>query len=179
MPATDSKALKRKAKAAPRAAPLSARREAFCRAYVELALLYNGAKVGAAAYRRAYRPQRANAHTIRSKAHLLLKEPRIQARIAELRGERLQAEMSDAWVLGQLGEIVRRALDESEFDPRVATRALQLIGRQLGMFNARGGEARPKPDDIAEGAETADARERLARRIAELAAGKDEAGGDP
>lgn len=112
------------------------RHEAFCSA------IARGASVGRA-YRDAGFPGRGEMQS----GSRLLKRPEIQARIAELRAtveiparERAveKAAISRAWVLEKLRGIAERCTAEGpEFTPTGANRALELLGKELGMFAAK------------------------------------------
>ncbi len=121
------------------------------------ALLLAAGKSQMKAYVEAgYRPHNSNP------AHLA-KDKRVQARVAELIDQQRQREnkalvraaetvaISKGWVLDRLRENAERAMQirpvcDSEgreigqfhYDGSVANRALELIGRELGMFVNRG-----------------------------------------
>jgi len=83
-------------------------------------------------------------------AQKLLRRPEVNARIDELRdlathmerraadvaGERLGEDwaVKKEWVTDQLKQIVERAMHGEKFDGNVACRALELLGREIGMF---------------------------------------------
>jgi phage terminase small subunit len=83
-------------------------------------------------------------------AQKLLRRPEVNARIDELRdlathverraadvaGERLGADwaIKKEWGTDRLREIVERSMKEGEFNGNVACRALELLGKEVGMF---------------------------------------------
>jgi phage terminase small subunit len=119
---------------------LTAKRRRFVDEYlVDL----NGAQ---AAIRAGYSPRSA-----RQQADVLLNEPEVAAAVAEgqaLRSERTQ--LTQDWVLERLKEVAERSLQhepvmghdgeptgEYTFQHSGANRALELIGKHLGMFKER------------------------------------------
>jgi hypothetical protein len=125
--------------------PLTPKREAFVLAYI---------KTGNAseAYRQAYNTN-ASAKTIHEKASRLLAEGNVRARFEVLRGKVTEravekTAISKAWVIEKLVENVDRAMqaepvrrsDGEEvpgayvYNGSVANKALELIGKELGMF---------------------------------------------
>jgi phage terminase small subunit len=86
----------------------------------------------------------------RQNAQKLLRRPEVNARIDELRdlaahverraadvaGERLGEDwaIKKEWVTDRLKEIVERSMKEGEFNGNVACRALELLGKEVGMF---------------------------------------------
>ena len=128
--------------------PLTPKQEAFVLAYV---------KTGNAseAYREAYNTK-ASAKTIHEKASRVLAEGKVRARFEVLRGkvsERVveKTAISKAWVIEKLVENVERAmqaepvrrktgdgeeevLGEYTYNGSVANKALELLGKELGMF---------------------------------------------
>ena len=125
-----------------------------------------------AAYAAAgFKPHRGNAARLRANQSVRRRVQELQSRAAE------RAEISKAWVLDRLRAVVEAAMVENEEGAMVnaaaANRALELIGKDLGMFVDRrdirvrrfGDMTREElqalledlgPDDVAE-AEAADA----------------------
>lgn len=124
---------------------LTPKQEAFCLAYVETG---NASE----AYRRSYSAGKMKAATINVKASELLADGKIAVRVKELRDAvtakaQKRLEISKDWVLEQLVENVKMAkqaepvLDHEgnptgEYKQNLAAgnRALELIGKELGMF---------------------------------------------
>lgn len=118
----------------------AAQRERFC---LEILVDGNGA---AAAERAGYAKRGA-----KQRAHELLQLPEIKARIEELRAEQAKrTEITADYVLTRLRENVERAMQaeavydregkptgEYRYDGNVANRALELLGKHLGMFTDR------------------------------------------
>ena len=108
------------------------RQELFC------TLLAEGRSAAEAYETAGYRPGRQNANTLRRKHY-------ISARINELLAERQRNEakatekaiekvaLTKEWVLGRLIENAEKALKSKEGSP-IANRALELIGKEMGMF---------------------------------------------
>ena len=108
------------------------------------------------AYRRVYNTERMKQKTIERTAFELFQNPKVTARLSELREEAAKRnELSVDWILQHLKEIVFRAMQavpaldrngkptgEYTYQGAVANRALELIGKHLGMFADRvaGGE---------------------------------------
>jgi len=131
--------------------PLTQKQEAFVLAYI---------KTGNAseAYRQTYNTN-ASAKTIHEKASRLLAEGKVWARFEVLRGKVTEravekTAISKAWVIEKLMENVERAMqaepvrrktDKGEeevpgayvYSGSVANKALELIGKELGMFIER------------------------------------------
>jgi hypothetical protein len=107
--------------------------EAFAQAYV---LTNNGVK---AAIEAGYAPSGSrNAASVRAAG--LLKNAKVKARISELQQQltkkATQAVALDrAWVLDRLKQNADLALDEK--DRSAANRALELLGKEIGMFVER------------------------------------------
>lgn len=78
------------------------------------------------AYKQAgFKPNRGNASTLKAKKN-------IQARVAELQGMAAERVVVDReWVLAKL---VENATNTQETNPSASNQALQLIGKELGMF---------------------------------------------
>ncbi|HZV12657.1 MAG TPA: terminase small subunit [Candidatus Kapabacteria bacterium] len=116
---------------------LSDKQEAFCREYLND---YNATQ---AAIRAGYSQRSAHAH-----AWEIISNPAVRARIEELKQEYFeQLELDSYYVLARLKQIVERAMQEkqtrgkdgkkngtSQFNTITAIRALELIGKYLGMF---------------------------------------------
>jgi phage terminase small subunit len=114
----------------------NARQERFCQGLA-------AGKTIDQAYREAgYAAHRGNASTLRSKQH-------IQARVAELQSCAAErAVLSRQWVIEGLIEIVERSMQLKAVlckgrviafrsEPAAAIRALELLGKELGMFTGR------------------------------------------
>lgn len=79
-------------------------------------------------------------------AHKLMQRPEIQARISEIREELdeatsearaaaiEQAGLTRELIINELLDNVKRAKDKKRFDGATANRALELLGKELGMF---------------------------------------------
>lgn len=116
------------------------RHESFCRAYVGAS-----AFCGAAAARLAGFSQK----TAKEQGYRILGRRDVQDRIFQLRQEkRTSAEINDQFVLSQLREIVDRCMQAApvldkdgeptgiwSFNPSGANKALELLGRHLGLWN--------------------------------------------
>lgn len=126
---------------------LTPKQEAFCLAYVEC-------NVGTDAYRRTYNTSagKMRDQTVCNNASRLLNDPLVKARISALRAAVTEAatkqlSIDKTWVLTQLVENVAMAkqaepvLDREgkptgEYTQNLAAanRALEMIGKELGMF---------------------------------------------
>lgn len=119
------------------------RQERFCREYV---IDYNGTQ---AAIRAGYREKTAG-----STANENLKKPEILARVRELQAEQVERlSISADWVVLKLMETLEQCMaavpvmvwdpeakckvesGDYVFDSKGALRALELIGKHIGMFN--------------------------------------------
>lgn len=119
------------------------RHERFCQEYV---VDYNGTQ---AAIRAGYKEKSA-----RVQASALLTNPNILARVRELQHEQVERlAVTQDYVVLQLLETYQRCLEETpvlkfdpdtgqmeetgkyQFDSRGALRALELLGKHLGMYN--------------------------------------------
>lgn len=119
---------------------LTEKRERFCR---EILIDDNAA---AAAKRAGYSTRSA-----KERAYQLMQTPEVQARIAELRAERAaRTAITADYVLARLKENLERAMTaepvldrdgnpigEYRYDGAVANKALELLGKHLGMFTDR------------------------------------------
>ena len=86
-----------------------------------------------AAYREAnYKPDRRHASRLATNGD-------IQARVAELQERAAEkAVVTKAWVLEKLKENVERAMNSGEtYNPMAANKALELLGKEMGMFIGR------------------------------------------
>jgi len=121
---------------------LTLKQEAFAMGYMETG---NACE----AYRRAYNADRMKRNSIEVTASQLLQHPKVVLRVTELREEAAKRdELSIDWVLQHLEEIVSRAMQavpvldkqgeptgEYTYQGAVANRALELIGKHVGMFS--------------------------------------------
>jgi Terminase small subunit len=110
------------------------KQEAFCQAYSRLR---NGTK---AAIEAGYSASGKRSNTAAVRASTLLKDPKIKARIAELDHELTKVAtrstgLDRAWVLDRLKQNADQALEER--DRGAANRALELLGREVGLFTER------------------------------------------
>jgi phage terminase small subunit len=88
-------------------------------------------------------------------ANRLLKDPNISSRVSEILERRERVEetstiraiektgLSKAWVMDNLREIYLRCMGDEEFSSAGANRALELIGKELGMFIDRSEAGKP------------------------------------
>ncbi|QFU15219.1 terminase small subunit [Microvirga thermotolerans] len=75
---------------------------------------------------------RSGAHT---EANRLLAIPEVKAMIEE--GQRKMAEKAEVtqeYVIRELKEVVARCMDRDSFNPKDANKALELLGKHIGMF---------------------------------------------
>lgn len=75
---------------------------------------------------------RSGAHT---EANRLLANPEIKVMIEE--GQRKMAEKAEVtqeYVIRELKEVVARCMDRDNFNPKDANKALELLGKHIGMF---------------------------------------------
>lgn len=110
---------------------------------------------GLEAYQKA--GYKANASSASVNASRLLKDAKVKARIAELRARRAQAErkseeraieraaLTKEWVIDKLRENAANsmALGSPTYNGAVANKALELLGREIGMFIARTETGKP------------------------------------
>ena len=124
---------------------LTPKQEAFCLAYIETG---NASE----AYRRAYSAGKMKPETVNRKAFDLMQDGKITARLADLKEEiaskvTKKVAISKQWVLEQLIEnaSIAKAAEpvlDGEGNPTgeyktniaAANRAIELIGKELGMF---------------------------------------------
>ena len=74
----------------------------------------------------------SGAHT---EANRLLDDPEVKAMVEQ--GQKAlqeRAEVDQEYVVRELKEIVRRCTTGSVYNPKAATKALELLGKHLGMF---------------------------------------------
>lgn len=119
---------------------LTPKQERFCQEYI---VDYNGTQ---AAIRTGYSGKSAG-----SQAGRLLKNAKVLARVRQLQAEQVQRlSVSQDWVVLQLRETLRKCLEpqpvmqwvdgkllpcgEYAFDSKGALKALELLGKHLGMF---------------------------------------------
>ena len=100
------------------------------------------------AYRQAYEAGGMKPETIHRQAKSLMDNPKIAARIEELRAPAIeQAQITVAYVLDMLKTNLERAMQHEEvrdsegrptgeyrYEGSVANKALELLGKHLGMF---------------------------------------------
>ena len=88
----------------------------------------------AAALRAGY-----SARSAKSQGHELLCKPHVAGAIAERQGRIAEKlEITQEWVIGSLRSVATRCLEAGEaFNPAGANRALELLGKHLGMFADR------------------------------------------
>ena len=117
--------------------PFTPKQERFCLEYM------TDLNATQAAKRAGYSPR--NAHRIASG---LLKNPHIKARVQALQAGRAErVGLTQDWVIGKLRDVVERAMGgapvldkdgkptgEWRFEGFMAIKALELIGKHLGMF---------------------------------------------
>lgn len=75
---------------------------------------------------------RSGAHT---EANRLFAIPEVKAMIEE--GQRKMAEKAEVtqeYVIRELKEVVARCMDRDSFNPKDANKALELLGKHIGMF---------------------------------------------
>ena len=161
---------------------LTQKQLAFCLAFIECGS-------AAAAYRRAYDCSGSTQRTIEKRSGELMQNGAVTGRIAALRAEAAaKAVLSETWVLERLMRNAKVSLGEEKIsityrprakdgteaapvtveitdrDPTAANRALELLGKNLGMFTekheitGRDGAPLPQPIDKVD----------LCRRIAHL-----------
>lgn len=78
----------------------------------------------------------SGAHT---EAHRLLEDPEVKAMVEQ--GQKAlqeRAEVTQEYVVRELKEIVRRCTTGTVYNPKAATKALELLGKHLGMFKEDG-----------------------------------------
>jgi hypothetical protein len=113
----------------------NARWEKFCQAIVSGGHASHGDAYIAAGYH--CKPEMADRC-----AYILMRKSPIMARIAELRVVEEAAiaklvekvSLTREWVLDELVDNVKKAKEGEKFDGATANRALELLGKQLGMF---------------------------------------------
>lgn len=128
------------------AAALNPRQERFVAEYVV------DRNATQAAIRAGYAPVSAHVHASR-----MLKDAKVAARVAEAQAAvAAKLEITQEWVLDRLVENANRAMQaepvldhegeptgEYRYDGNVANRALELVGKQIGMFVERREIGRP------------------------------------
>lgn len=98
-------------------------------------------KTAEEAYRAAgYKPSRQHAHRLATKGYVVARVTQLQGMVAE------SVVIDRAWVIARLTENVERALQrtavivdgkpsgEYRYDGSVANKALELLGKEVGMF---------------------------------------------
>jgi phage terminase small subunit len=136
---------------------LTAKQEAFCQAVVS-------GMSQADAYRKAYDAERMKAETIQNKAHILMKNGEVRARVEAIRAPVVEraiekAAVDKAWVMSKLVKVVDMGMQaepvydndgaasgEYKQNLAAANKALELIGKELAMFIDRS-EVRTGPLD--------------------------------
>jgi hypothetical protein len=123
---------------------LTLKQDAFAMAYMETG---NASE----AYRRAYNAENMKQATVERSACEVFQNPKVSARVTELRAAMAKRnEITVDWVLQGLKENYQRAMHaiavldsngqatgEYTYQGSVANRALELIGKHLGMFGDR------------------------------------------
>jgi hypothetical protein len=109
---------------------LTQRQEAFCLAFIELG---NASE----AYRCAYKPKKATAKTINEEASRLLADPKVSARVAELRaGAAERAGFTLEQHLETLATLRDLARDEKAWAPAIQAEVKR--GEAAGLYPDRG-----------------------------------------
>lgn len=136
-----------------KAITLPMKRELFCQRYV----VHGNAMLAAEEARYSKR-------SAKQLGHELLQDPAVAARVEQLLAEKAKRNAIEAdWITSKLRENVERAMQaqpvldnkgeptgEYRYDGAVANRALELLGKNLGMFTDRvdhtsGGAPLPPP----------------------------------
>ncbi|MDJ0952017.1 MAG: terminase small subunit [Alphaproteobacteria bacterium] len=74
----------------------------------------------------------------RRNAYRLSARPDIRARVDELHAAAAErARVDKLWIIAQLRGLAEQCLDEDSFNPSGANRALELLGKEIGMFTER------------------------------------------
>ena len=146
---------------------LTAKQEAFCRAYRDCG-------EAGTAYERSFKIGRMKPATVERRARALLAMPAVMMRLGELGGQ--VSRVDQRWVIERLVENVERAMTAVPATDRqgqptgvysyqgaVANRALFLLGKALGLFTEP-----LQPEDGEDDLNPEQTRERLAKRIAGL-----------
>ena len=98
----------------------------------KFALAYHETGNASEAYRRSYKADRMSASAIKVEASRLLDHPNVALTVHRLRAEAEErAQLSVDWVLANLREVVEGG---AGVPPSVRVRALELLGKHLGMF---------------------------------------------
>lgn len=96
--------------------------EKFARALAE------GRSITGAYVEAGYRESRASACRLSTNASIQQRVVELQARAADL------AVVSKSWIMESLKQVAERSMTEAELNPAGANRALELLGKELGMF---------------------------------------------
>lgn len=126
---------------------LTARQERFCLEYVKD---LNGTQ---AAIRAGYAPKAA-----RAQGSMVLRNVNVSARVAELlKVSAARSEVTVDWIVAKIREVAGRCLQEQpvlvngvptgewKFDASNGLKALELLGRHVGMFSEKAGDAATPP----------------------------------
>jgi phage terminase small subunit len=91
-----------------------------------------------------YTPSRANSSTLANQQHIKARVAELQGRAAEIAIQVAQVTtgISKSWVLEQLRDNALKGLKQKN-GSAVANRALELIGREIGMFVDRVEQGKP------------------------------------
>jgi hypothetical protein len=117
------------------AKPLRSRHEAFCQYFV----LYGNASVAA-------RDAGYSGRSAKNQGYRLIRQPRIRARVADIRRGLAAAYGLDADILlGKLEAVYQRAVEDHHF--HAATRAVEVQARIAGHVAGRGRLIARPPDD--------------------------------
>lgn len=118
---------------------LTSKQEKFIREYLK-------GKSATESYKAAgYSTKNMKPATVHNNAYMLLNKSEISARIEESKTKSLEkAEISREWIIEKLRENAEQCMtsgsDEdnpSTFNPNAANKALELLGKELGMFVER------------------------------------------
>ncbi len=95
----------------------------------------NSGTSNAHAYRQAYNPNKMSSKTIREAASRLSKNPKVVARLDELKAEKEAEELMLRLSYGDLVINELRSLALNSISGRVRIKALELLGRTVGLFH--------------------------------------------
>lgn len=102
---------------------INAKQERFCLEYTKDLNATQAAKRAGYSEKTAY-----------STGSEILKKPEIKARVEQLLSERSKKNMVDAqWVMDKLKYVAERCMDGEEFNASGANRAIELLGKHVGV----------------------------------------------